>query len=399
MLMLSSDCLAQRGDSASDVEEEVRALAETYLENLQSFEQMECLYELRKSYPDDEESVLLGLTPSDPDAGGILVCDGSKKRYEVTVTDAVLEQAYRLSRITFPPKAMLLDGERGISYCRDLHGGVLFSSAYPPEITMVTPFDYGRFSGSRRVFHPALILEDFGRKFEVRRPDGQVPEEPHASVGSDELVGIEYSMQGLPADKGSFEFQFFLSPSHGCLPIICRNYGNGLLMQKSVITDIRKVGTNRFFPMRSVNIHYGPEYRVSFAVETRVTSLTVDQPVAASWFQIQVEKGGVLRDGADDNSQFKLSEDQTVRLEDLDDLFQRAADRSKQNAIWAKAREEAAETAKVTEAKVAEAADRGVTTPVLGSERGMALPVWSIVTLTGVVALVLLIWLIRLRTR
>ncbi len=377
ILMISRACLAQATSSGEDFEEGARALAATYVENRDSFQHVECTYELRQFRHEDEESVFRDVAVVEGQAKGLLVRDGSKIRRQIIVSDADLDKAMQMERIVFDPRQLLLDGERGVTYSRDIKGGVLYSSAYPPEKLIITPFDYGRFTGSRGFFHPGLILNCS----EIHPVDEGVPEEPHAAVDSIEMVGIECR---LKAGSGSLRFQFFLAPAHGCLPIVCRSYLNDRPLQKSVITDIRDVGKGRFYPMRSLNLQYTEgEPPINWAVETRVTSLTVDQPVAPSLFQIKIEKGGVLRDAADDNSQFRILEDQVVGLDGLDDLFQRAAAQSKQEALWARARSEAAEAVEVAEV----------------AETGMAMPTWIILPLVCVVGLALLILLIRLRTR
>jgi hypothetical protein len=319
-------------DKSSDSEKEVRALAAAYLANRDSFQQMECTYELRQFRTSNEDEIFRNLVNVEGMATGLWVRDGSKSRCEIMVSEAVLQQSFKDNRIVFAPQSVLLDGDRGISYSRALNGGGLFSSAYPPVKGIVlTPFSFGRFTGREEEYHPGMMIEHPEMKFVAHLFEGEVPEEPHAAVGPRELVGIEYS--GM-LKSHTIKLQFFLAPAKGCLPIIARSYLDGAMLQKAVITEIRQIGQDRAYPIRSLNIQYGVKASTTWAVETRVKSLKVDKPVNASLFQIEVPENAAIRNFADDKSQFKVPSDGRVGLEDLDGLFNQAAKQSVKEKAW-----------------------------------------------------------------
>ncbi len=99
-------------------EEEIRRMAAAYITNRDSFRQLECTYELRclPLPPGKEDDIFRDLAKPIATATGLLVRDGSTVRSEVSVSDKDLEQSFKDNRIVFPPRAVLLDNERGITY-------------------------------------------------------------------------------------------------------------------------------------------------------------------------------------------------------------------------------------------------------------------------------------------
>jgi len=329
--------VAANADVSPNAEDEVRALAAAYLMNRDSFKQEDCTYELRQFRPDDEEQVFRNVVQPEGVAMGYLVRDGSKMCCKITVSDDVMDairkHALKGNRTVFLPRSLLLDGERGMSYSEAINGGGLFSSATPPHKGLVfTPFSFGRFTGKREEDHPGAIIENPDEKARVGLLTGEIPGEPHAVVGAHELVGIEYSK--LIGTK-RFTMQFFLAPTKGYLPIICRSYYDGKISQKVVITDVRQISKDRAYPIRTVNVQYGEgKSPIDWALETRVTSLKVDEPMDSSLFQVPVAKNAAIRDLTDINSQFKMPNDGLVGLKDIDGLFEQAARQSAQQKIW-----------------------------------------------------------------
>src|SRR3990172_7074664 len=295
----------------TDSDEAVRALASAFVANRDSFQQIECAFELRQFRIESEEDAFNGRVTPEAVARGSFIRDGAKLRQEVDVPDVEVEAAVKRGSIVFDPKCLLLDGERGIYYSKDITGAVLYSPAHPAENTLLGPFSCGRFFGGGGP-QPETILDGPFAGFAVRLISEPVADEPHAAVPMRELVGFEYTSK-----SGNLRIQFFIAPAHGHLPIVCRQYFKGVpeknfqggLAQKSVTTDLRHFDQQRVFPMRNINVHYRPDKPdiAAFAVETRVTDIKVGQPVDPTVFQIGVKANSVLRDGADDNSQFLLT--------------------------------------------------------------------------------------------
>ena len=244
--------VAGEGDGAKPDGQEVgRALATMYIKNRDSFERIDCRYQLRHFASGAAESdVVLDRLQPDAIAEGKLLRDGAKERREVDVTDADLEDGLRNGHIIFDTKHQLLDGDRGLYYARDLKGSVLYSSAYSAKRDVTGPFSWGLFSFPHDTGNVDSVLT---------RPDGmqvvrvlQVPDldEPAAAVPSAELIGIECREN---MKEVTLRVQFFLAPHHGYLSVVCRKYFDDKLQEKVVITDVRKVDDERFFPMRHIH--------------------------------------------------------------------------------------------------------------------------------------------------
>ena len=324
----SGRCMAQASseDKTQQVDERMRALAAAYVANRDSFQQIECTFELRKFRPENEEDVFSGRAQPEAVARGTLLRDDGKMKQEIAVPDVEVKAALERGWIVFGPKCLLLGGERGISYSKDINGGVIYSSSHPAKNTLLGPFSFGLFfSGGGP--QPETILEGPDAQFTVRRVEGAVADEPHAAVPMRELVGFEYVTK---PEIGSLRIQFFIAPKQGHIPIVCKQIFEEQLIQKTVTTDIREFDQQRVFPMRNLNVHYNPSKPnlVAAVVESRVTDIKVGKPVDPALFQIKVKANAALRDAADDKSQFVVPQARTISLGDLNELFQTAAKQS-----------------------------------------------------------------------
>lgn len=332
---LPSLCRAQ-SDASSRDDEGVRALAVEYLANRDSFQKLDCVYQLRSYRHPVEGDLFRDAAQVEATAKGVIARDGAKVREEMLVDDAVVEESLRRGWIVFAPCSRVLDGDRGVGYGKDLNVAVLYSAACARGKLVITPFDFGRFTGDSGQDHPGAIIEHPELKRDVRLLDREAtPNQPQTAVETSKLVGIEYVSE---VSKGhAMRWQFFLAPDAGYLPIVCRSYIDERPLQKAVITDVRRIGKSRAYPMRSVNFAYHEnESQVKWANETRVISLKVDEPVDPARFRLELPKGAHLRDAADDKSQFEFPATRTVGLEDLDDLFAQTRERSKAVAEWEK---------------------------------------------------------------
>lgn len=346
-LFISVTCV---GFAAGDVEgtdpndvEQIWALAASYLANIESFSQLKCEYELLSYRPQSREELSRGTYKEDvfhgrlkpqATAEGVWVRSGSTVRREQIVDDAALDEALKTRRIVFSPERVLVDGVIGITFSKLLNGGVLYSRERPPEVPPIGPFDFGHFSGSERFWTPEIVLTDreHWKEGAVELLPGPPPNEPHAFQSDVPLVGFRYSLNKDPAKP--FELQFWIDRSRGALPIIGIWYLKGRLVQKMVVTDVRTFPGGRAFPMRSIDILHSrdDESLIGWAVETRVRTLEVDSPIDPALLRIEVGDGAILRDAADDNSQFTLEKGGLIGISDIPALMERAAAQSRQVA-------------------------------------------------------------------
>gem|GEM_PF-5935962 len=255
-----------------------------------------------------------------------------------------MEEIARQHRSVFNPMRRLIQGNRGIDYSIMLNGGVLYSEAYPPDYMDYTPFSFGRFAGSRGCWNPGVILQTLeGFRINSRLlPNSEVDADTSFAMSwanhQGDLQGVEYT---LTAGADTITLQFWISPEDGYLPVLSRLLLNDQLSQIAILMESRHFSGGRCFPIRVINAQYAKssgKNEIAWVLESSVKHLDVDKPVSeAEWF-IDVDSGAALRNAADDRSQFKIESASQVHLDDLEQLFQRAAAQSRQEALWAEAR-------------------------------------------------------------
>lgn len=324
-------------------DESIAANVAGFIANRNAFDVIECRYQLRHfSVDGDVEDVALDRAEPTAVADGLFVRDGTRERREVNISDEDMNRNLKNRGGIFDTTHQLLNGERGLYHARDLSSCVLYSRAFPATDNIVpTPFKWGIFTFPEDRYNVDCLTRQDGRQYRVNVMAQPCPAEPHAAVSSSELVGIEYVER---IKNVVLKIEFFLSPNHGHLPIVGKKYIDDALRQKLIITDIRRVEGERFYPMRSLLMqmsHEAPD-RVVAVGETRVTELTVDRPIDPSIFRVEFAKNTIVRDGADNRSQYVINEPRVVTFDDLDELFDRAAARSRQEAEWEQVRREKA---------------------------------------------------------
>lgn len=343
-------CLFQWGNADGSIiddrssDEEVRAIAASYIGNIDSFTRCRCEYVLNQYRPKSLQEIKNGDCLPEAMATAHYQRDGDKIRFEVEVGNDTMEEIARLHRSAFNPMRRLIQGNRGIAYSMVLNGGVLYSEAYPPEYMDYTPFSFGRFAGSRGCWNPGVILQTLdGFRINSRlMPNSEVDAETSMAISlanhQGGLQGVEYT---LTAGADTIALQFWISPEDGFLPVFSRLLLNDQLSQIAILIESRHFSGGRCFPIRVINAQYAKSSggnEIAWVLESSVKHLEVDKPVSeAAWF-IDVDSGAALRNAADDRSQFKIESASQVHLDDLEQLFQRAAAQSRQEALWAEAR-------------------------------------------------------------
>lgn len=337
---LTVTTLAQEKKNANQ-RERVEAYASAFLANRASFNHMVCEYEMRRLQADSESQLLTDAGVVQTVANGLLIRDGTKTRCEVNLSDEDLRSFIKAGRSPFSDDRMLLDGELGVTFSRSLSGGVLYSSKYPPEKLPRTPFDFGGFTGSEGVFTPGWILERSDLPIEATLSENVVVDNRLIApfLEKRQLVLLDYRCS---SPKNDFLLRFHIDTKHGCIPILSEFHLNGNIMERAVVTDIRQLDSGQSFPMRSLCYSLADDgkgdFKIGWVDETRVTKFVVDQPIENSIFQIEIEKLTLLRDAADDNSQFQLQDRTSLALDDIPKLLERAHEASVRQARRAEAK-------------------------------------------------------------
>ena len=312
--------------------ERLNAYAASFLASRDSFDQINCEYELRSLSVESEAQALSGAGTPTEITQGCLIRSGRKVRCETNISEAELSGIKRTGRSTFSPDRILLGGDLGITFSPALSGGVIYSQKAAPGRLPLTPFDFGRFTGAKRQFHPGWIVErtdlDIDAKI-IADPDlSPVLQEFVSARG---LVPVEYTLQ---TPDNLVRFVYYLDPVIGCLPRVSDFYLNDRLEQRAVVTDFREFGQGRAFPIRSVNYSVASDdhgdIRVGWAIENRVTKINVDEPIDDDLFRIDIDKTSIYRDAADSDSQFNLENMQSLSLNDIPMLLERARQQSLQ---------------------------------------------------------------------
>jgi beta-lactamase regulating signal transducer with metallopeptidase domain len=307
------------GNTRSSIGENeyVYSLARNYIANRDSFTQVECGYEIGKYWPSFEEPVQEGLARnirniayntvfedivSESTIGprarcqGLLIQDGSLLRVENNVSEEERQRAIDERLGVFSTNRFWQDGESVVRNSGRTNSWIVYDPEMTPDVNVYAPFRFGHSDQSETWRFPSAIIEHPELNQQVRLLDEPAPSAPDMAVPSSELIGVEYAWEiSSETETHTLTSQHWFAPTAGHLPIITKHYMDGELFEKITITDVRHVGENRAYPIRSICFHYdSQEERITFALETLITDLTVDEPIDESRLKVELPEPTML---------------------------------------------------------------------------------------------------------
>lgn len=341
------------GGSASDGgnrdQVELKAIANGCLNHRESFPAITCKFTYLQGTANGLDVAIRGqpgdIKPSTTSSMRWLV-DKQSALLELRADPSIWKEAQSQAEKAGAPisvpvasQTILTSGSFTLNYYGDWESANISGLDHPTHRKIrLTPFSIG-LMGDNEALNPGNMLSECVR--------GKMTCESIATENLDghRIVVVQASF-GRP--EKPMRMKYWLDPDRGFLPIRSIIIGSqGKELERGYWTDIRKCSGGRWFPWRGVHITTfgvvdpdkgsGP-LRVE---EIRVNSLDVDKSPARTSFQVVLPKGITAVDpevqGAVTD---RLTEDETVGLDDLAKLHKRCLDmaeiRQARRAQWEK---------------------------------------------------------------
>lgn len=312
--------LASPAAGAEDERTVLRAIAEGYLHNRESFPQFTCRYRIAKGRAASYEQAVDGDLANPVTADILWVVSGDKERHSVSTNDAALrENAARSvqadgSTVVVVPIASedyLTDGRRQFRHSSGLAN--LFGVGSSDHRLSTNPFSMG-VMGEGESRTPAALIQQ-----KLNEPN------PCRLRGRESVLGYGALVVEIPSRDGTQVLTYYLDPERGYLPIRKDAETRGQVESRTMITEARDCGDDRWFPMRSVRIT-NPEGEPPYYVQLiDVLELDVESVPDEDLFAVELPAGTRVVDRSDPKSQFESEEPMSVDLNDLQGIELAAA--------------------------------------------------------------------------
>jgi hypothetical protein len=325
-LLLVLNVLSPRVSAGQNLPEEspesqLRAAAQGYLSNRESFDRFVCRYRIRVGLSRTVADALNGtLSKVTATADATWAVDGSKVLFDIRCEDGVIRKAFRENAspqgvsIPLPSNALLDDGSYQLYFSPVGQTAVIQDLQLRRSLIEMTPFDRG-IMGQDESQSPPRLIETYLRDKLFCRVD--LAEE-------EELKGCLCLRFGQSENR--LHEVHYLDPYRGFLPVQSSIYrpNSTELLCKIFLTAARKCSGDRWFPERSIYVQNpGQPNGPYFTREIQVLHLDADVLPAESFFSLLLPKGTILNDGTRLGSQIILDKEERFSLRNLPALFQR----------------------------------------------------------------------------
>lgn len=311
-------CASKTADGTDDrTLAELRAMAEAYLHNRESFPFFTCSFVVSSGGArNEEEARLRGPTGAVTRRSGIWVVDGDKVRYELLpvgrlkIEGAGGDGAFS---VTLPPEIYLANGPAGLKADLVMNGGILYSrDKVPSRPPSLTPWDFADLHGTGEDYTFGRLIAEYSGRPDVYQFSLRGPEE----LRGKRVVRVD-------VHSGDVFNVFFLDPKRAYLPVEIWCPVKGQPDIKVFVTHVRACSNARWFPERCVVVWLPPrEYKDAGVTvrELRVTELDVDRPPAEEAFAVTTPHRLQLHDGSNPNSGIQIQAGRTIHVRDLPSL-------------------------------------------------------------------------------
>jgi hypothetical protein len=307
----------------------LRALAEGYSENRDSFQAFTCSFKvISGTSADFSTAIERGPTTSRVIADGIWVVSPSLYRYELNFDTEYLAQAIAKGAQTgqyslpFPSQRYLSDGEFILSYTNAMNAGTIHASSRVGLGPELTPFNPGIFGANDRSTPARRIAEALNQ-------EGIAELMPTANADDQNLITIRCAATDYRKKQPISYTDITLDTQQGFQPTSVSYYigSETAPALQTIFTKYIKVDAAGYFPARSVRISKSREGSSVNVRELIVDDLQLGEPDKAD-LVVTLPKGVILNDGRTPGAQMAFERILKLAPSDLRSVFD-----TTQNAI------------------------------------------------------------------
>ena len=311
MLILQSVFVGVVAVRADDDETYARVLAESYLANRDSFDNVDSQFIVSIGFASNvDDAVKRGPARDVTRATGVWVVNQGVERYELDRDlrkgRSPIESEGKIG-VVLPPVKLLAGPEHGLRY-----SGILSSATVGDRIAMATDFDFtvwnmaGLTQDEENCFGPFLLAV-------LEHRTGSVQIEKRARG---ELTKVEIQTDG--------DFRrYYVDEKRGCLPMEIYMGDNKDEFRWTVVTTaVKQCSRGRWYPTRVVYTTVMDRGGVCVN-EVKVTTLDVDTPVATDKMRVSLPKNTSVNDPTEAGHQFRMASAESVGYGDFPTLIQR----------------------------------------------------------------------------